>query len=87
MQSALLYQLEAGIDRAGHDAALLEGAMAGIGTKDHQLVNRVIRCHWDRHHLAQVKGAYKVIFHKNLDHRIRGETSGDYQKLMLACIG
>ncbi|KAI9738076.1 MAG: hypothetical protein M1818_005504 [Claussenomyces sp. TS43310] len=87
MESALLHQLRGGVDRAARDATLLEHAMAGAGTKDHQLVNRVIRYHWDRNHLPQVKGAYKHLFHRDLAHRVRAETSGHYEKLMLACLG
>ena len=87
MEAALLYQLRGGVDKAMRDAQLIEDAMAGLGTKDEQLISRVIRVHWDRNHLQQVKGAYHHRFHKDLGARIRGETSGDYQRLMLACIG
>ena len=61
--------------------------MAGMGTKDHLLVNRVVRVHWDRNHMQNVKGAYQHRFHKGLGQRIKGETSGDYERLMLACLG
>ncbi len=87
METALLYQLRAGKDRVMRDAELLEDAMAGMGTKDELLVNRVIRYHWDRNHMDQVKVAYKQRYGKDLGSRIRGETSGDYERLMLACIG
>lgn len=87
MESALLQQLRTGTDKALRDAMLLEDAMAGVGTKDHLLVNRVIRIHWDQNHVQQVKGAYQHKCHTSLAHRIKGETSGDYERLMLACIG
>lgn len=87
METALLYQLRAGMDRIMRDAVLLENTMTGVGTKDHLLVNRVVRYHWDRNHMHQVKAAYKQRFGRDLSHRIRGETSGDYERLMLACIG
>jgi annexin A7/11 len=87
MEKALLYQLHAGKDRIMADAGLLEDTMAGIGTRDHLLVNRVVRYHWDRNHMQQVKAAYRQRFGRDLGQRIRGETSGDYEKLMLACIG
>ncbi|KAH9210145.1 hypothetical protein DL95DRAFT_448940 [Leptodontidium sp. 2 PMI_412] len=87
MEDALLYQLRTGVDKAMRDAILLEETMAGAGTKDNLLVNRVIRAHWDRNHMSQVKGAYKARFHRDLASRIRSETSGDYEKLMIACIG
>jgi len=87
MEKALLSQLRAGTDRAMRDAMLLEDAMSGAGTKDHLLIERVVRCHWDRNHMMQVRGAYKHKFRQELSHRIKGETSGDYERLMLACIG
>ncbi|KAK1750962.1 annexin-like protein [Echria macrotheca] len=87
MEDALLYQLRQGLDKYMHQAQLLEDAMAGMGTKDTLLVSRVVRNHWDRSHMANVRGAYEKRFHKNLASRIKGETSGDYEKLMLACIG
>lgn len=87
MEHALLYQIRTGMDRVMRDAILIEDAMAGVRTKDHLLVNRVVRCHWDRYHMQQVKAAYRQRFGHELGHRIRGETSGDYERLMLACIG
>lgn len=87
MEDALIYQLQHGTDRYMLQARLLEDSMAGLGTKDHQLVNRVVRCHWNKENLANVKGAYQARYKKSLANRISGETSGDYRRLMLACIG
>lgn len=87
MKDALLFQLRNGVDKYMHAAVLLEEAMAGMGTKDHLLVARVIRFHWDKNHLANVKAAYQQRYRRSLASRIKGETSGDYQRLMLACIG
>lgn len=87
MQAALLYQLHTGTDKAMRDAMLLEDSMHGAGTKDHLLVNRVIRVHWDKNYIQQVKGAYQHKYHKSLTQRIKGETSGDYERLMIACLG
>ncbi|MCJ1400929.1 hypothetical protein MMC11_004140 [Xylographa trunciseda] len=86
MKTALIQMVRAGSDRAMRDALLLEDSMAGLGTKDEMLVSRVVRCHWDREHMGQVKGAYKVKFGKDLVQRIKGETSGDYQRLLVAMI-
>lgn len=86
MELALLHQLRTGTDKAMRDALLLEDAMAGAGTKDALLTNRVIRIHWDRNHMQQVKGAYQHKFRRSLKSRITGETSGDYEKLLVACL-
>jgi annexin A7/11 len=87
MEAALLYQLRTGIDKAMRDAMLLEDAMAGAGTHDALLTNRVVRVHWDRNHMTQVKGAYQHKYHKSLVQRIKGETSGHYERLLVACLG
>lgn len=87
MEDALLHQLRTGTDAAMRDALLLEEAMSGAGTKDALLTQRAVRVHWDRNHMTQVKGAYQHRFHKSLVSRIKGETSGDYEKLLVACLG
>lgn len=87
MEDALLYQLRNAINKPGNAAMLLEDAMAGMGTKDHLLVSRVVRYHWDQRFMAEVKRAYQDRYRKSLTNRIKGETSGDYERLLLACIG
>lgn len=87
MREALLFQLRHAVDKYMHAATLLEESMAGLGTKDHLLVSRVIRFHWDRNVLANVKGAYRQNYARMLESRIKGETSRDYGRLMLACVG
>jgi len=87
MQDALLFQLRAADDPAKHDADLLEAAMRGLGTNDDALVRRVVAVHWDPARLHQCKAAYRHFYKRELADRIRGETRGDYEKLMLACIG
>lgn len=86
MEDALIFILSAAEDKAKHDADLLEDAMKGAGTKDELLVNRVVMIHWDRQRLSQCKAAYKHFHHKELRSRIQGETRGDYEKLMVACV-
>ncbi|KLP04929.1 putative annexin XIV [Fusarium fujikuroi] len=87
MEDALLFQLRNATDKYMHAAKLLEDSMAGMGTKDHLLVSRTIRYHWDRNTLNNVKGAYQQRYGKSLGKRIYGETSGDYRKTLLAAIG
>lgn len=84
MKDAFLRMLAVAEDRAGADAKALEACMAGPGTKDRLLVNRVVRARWDRGHWGQVKGAYRH-FHKGreLGDRVAGETSGHYRKLLV----
>merc|ERR1712230_303690 len=61
-------------------------AMAGLGTKDKLLVNRVVRIHWDRAHKDQVKRAYQHRYKRDLIARVQGETSGDYRELLVALL-
>ncbi|KAJ4480339.1 hypothetical protein C8R41DRAFT_798870 [Lentinula lateritia] len=68
------------------DAKMLEKSMKGLGTKDKQLVRRIIRYHWDRPRFEAIKAAYQKKYRKSLEGRIAGETSGDYKKLLVAIV-
>jgi len=68
------------------DAKLIEKSMAGLGTRDTQLIYRLVRAHWDPKRLEAIKVAYKQRYGKPLEARVKGETSGDYQKLLVAII-
>ncbi|KAF2770687.1 Annexin [Teratosphaeria nubilosa] len=83
MQQALLYIVRRGEDPAKHDADLLEDAMEGLGTNDQALIRRVVMIHWNPERLQQCKAAYRHFYKKDLAQRIKGETRGDYEKLML----
>ena len=86
MQDALWFIAMSATDPAMRDAKLLEKAMSGAGTKDEQLVTRVVRVHWNRDHKDQVKRAYRHEYKKDLIDRVRSETSGDYRDLMVALL-
>lgn len=84
LRAALCRLLAVAEDRAGADAKRIEECCAGPGTKDRLLVNRVVRARWDRGHWGQVRGAYRHFFGgRELRERVRGETSGDYGRLMV----
>lgn len=86
MKDALLHMLRTAINPAMRDAILLEECMKGAGTKDKKLVVRIVRLHWNRDHKEKVKREYYQRFKVQLQDRVRGEISGDYQKLMLALL-
>lgn len=86
MKDAFLLMLDRAVDPVMSDAVQLEAAMAGMGTKDRLLVHRVVTTHWNRQHKDQVKRAYIHRFKRDLVERIRGETSGDYRNLLIACM-
>ena len=60
--------------------------MAGMGTKDVQLIYRLVRTYWNPQRMAAVKDAYKRRFGKPLENRVKGETSGTYRELLIAII-
>lgn len=86
MEDALLLMVKRANDRAMTEAILLEDTMAGMGTKDNLLVSRVVRLHWDKALMDQVKRAYAHRYKRDLIGRVRGETSGDYQRLLIAML-
>jgi annexin A7/11 len=86
MEDALLLQLARATDKVMSDATQLEEAMKGAGTKDDLLVQRVVRAHWNRQHLEQVKHAYRHKYQTDLVNRVKGETSGSYEDVMVECL-
>jgi annexin A7/11 len=86
MEDALRLLLARSMNRAEAEAMRLEDAMAGMGTKDNLLVMRVVRCHWNQQFMTAVSNEYKRLYKKDLIKRIEGETKGDYEKLMVACV-
>ncbi|KAG5336308.1 hypothetical protein C0989_012210 [Termitomyces sp. Mn162] len=91
MRASLLFAVE-GVkpkrDQRGiwRDAKMIDKAMVGFGTRDKQLVYRIVRAQWDRERFVAIKEAYHRRTGKTLESRVKSETSGDYQKLMLALI-
>lgn len=73
-------------DGVHRDAFMLERAMAGMGTKDERLCYRLCRMHWNRHRFAQVKNQYRAMYHRDLISRVKSETSGKYEKALVALI-
>lgn len=88
MEDALLLMVDRASDPAMTDAVQLENSMKGAGTKDQLMVNRIVKAHWDRAHLDQVKRAYQHRYKKDLISRVKGEihTNRDYENLMVAIL-
>jgi len=72
-------------NRAEYIADLFEKSMKGIGTDDKRLIRLAVR-HRAPYVIGPIKQAYKAKYGKSLAKRIKGDTSGDYCKLLLACI-
>jgi hypothetical protein len=72
-------------NRPAYFAKLLEATMSGIGTNEEQLNRLVLRLRATPL-MPAVKGAFLQLYGKSLDERIKGETSGDHEKLLLALV-
>ncbi|CAL4151215.1 unnamed protein product [Meganyctiphanes norvegica] len=63
----------------------LNSAIAGTGTDDPKLIRIVMsRCEID---MANIKEKYEELYAKSLADAIKGDTSGDYKRALLALIG
>jgi annexin A7/11 len=88
MRHVLLHIVEGAINPMARDAVLIERSMEGAGTKDERLTYRIVRAYWEggRPHLEGVKEAYHRIYKQSLVHRVKGETSGDFERLLVAIL-
>lgn len=66
-------------------ATRLRKAMHGIGTDDRTLIRIIVsRSEID---LGDIKAQYEALYNKTLESEVRGETSGDYKRALVALIG
>ncbi|KAL0838525.1 hypothetical protein ABMA28_016642 [Loxostege sticticalis] len=66
-------------------ATRLRNAMQGLGTDDRTLIRIVVsRAEID---LGAIKREYERLYDKTLESEIRGETSGDYKRALVALLG
>jgi len=72
-------------NKAEYIADLFEKSMKGLGTDDEKLIRLVVR-HRHEQVITPIKIAYENKYGKSLAKRIKGDTSGDYCKLLLTCI-
>jgi len=72
-------------NKSEYIASLFEKSMKGMGTDDDKLIRLVVR-HRAPNVINPIKQAYQTKYGKSLAKRIKGDTSGDYCKLLLACI-
>jgi len=71
--------------RAAYFAERIHESVAGMGTKDDDLIFLIVsRADVD---LESVKTEYLRMYGKSLVEHVKGDTSGDYQKMLLALCG
>lgn len=85
VKSGLLALVKASENRPQFFAQRLHTAMKGLGTQDGTLIRVVVsRAEVD---LESVKTEYRRAYGHSLADDVRGDTSGDYKKLLLTLIG
>lgn len=67
-----------------YEAQRLQQAMAGIGTDEEGLLE--ILCTRSGKQLQEISAAYQEMYDKDLEKELRGETSGDFAKLVVALL-
>uniref|UniRef100_A0A674P1I5 Annexin n=1 Tax=Takifugu rubripes TaxID=31033 RepID=A0A674P1I5_TAKRU len=67
-----------------HDAYRFQQAMAGLGTDEETLIE--ILSMRSRKQLDDISAAYTFLYKKDLEKELRGETSGDFAKLVVALL-
>ncbi|KAI0110951.1 Annexin [Hypoxylon sp. NC0597] len=69
------------INKPVRDALLLHHALTA-SKKDHLrrelLISRLVRFHWDRHHMAAIKRAYRERYGEELSEAVKEGTSGEW---------
>jgi annexin A7/11 len=68
------------------DTELLEASMEGAGTKDERLCYRLVRLHWNKPRFQAIKQQYQTTYRRTLRKRVEGETTGKYEKALVAII-
>lgn len=85
VETGLLAVVKSARNRAAYFAERLHDSLAGMGTKDEDLVFIVVtRSEID---MENIKDEYNKMYHRSLAQDISGDTSGDYKKVLLALIG
>lgn len=67
-----------------YEAFRLEQAMAGLGTDEEALMETL--CTRSGKQLQEIEAVYKQLYKKDLAKELKGETSGDFAKLVLALL-
>ncbi|KAF7559348.1 hypothetical protein G7046_g4799 [Stylonectria norvegica] len=77
----LVHILNGVINRPVRDALLLHHAVSASrkdGLRRELLISRLVRFHWDPHHMQAIKRAYVERYHKDLQEAVREATSGEW---------
>ncbi|XP_077162598.1 annexin A4 [Paroedura picta] len=85
LEDALLAIVKCMRNRSGYFAERLYKSMKGLGTDDNTLIRIMVsRCELD---MIDIKAEFKRMYGKSLYSFIKGDTSGDYRKVLLILCG
>ena len=81
MKAALKAILESIISPSIYYAKRVKKAVKGLGTKDKMLIRNI--CSREGINMKEIRESYKQLFGKEMVDDIKGDTSGDYQKILM----
>lgn len=81
MKTALKAILESIISPSIYYAKRVKKAVKGLGTKDKMLIRNI--CSREGINMKEIRESYKQLFGKEMVDDIKGDTSGDYQKILM----
>lgn len=67
-----------------YDASAIRGSIKGLGTDEETLIE--VLCSRSNTELVEIKKVYKELFKVDLDKDVKGDTSGNFAKLLLALV-
>ena len=81
MKAALKAILESIISPSIYYAKRVKKAVKGLGTKDKMLIRNI--CSREGINMKEIRESYKQLYGKEMVDDIKGDTSGDYQKVLM----
>jgi annexin A7/11 len=85
VETGMLAVVKSAKSRAAYFAERIHESVAGMGTKDEDLIFLVVtRADVD---LESVKNEHLKMYGKSMVDAVKGDTTGDYQKMLLALLG
>ncbi|KAL7401807.1 hypothetical protein ABVT39_004834 [Epinephelus coioides] len=67
-----------------YDASVIRGSIMGLGTDEETLIE--VLCSRSNTELVEIKKVYKELFKIDLEKDVKGDTSGNFAKLLLALV-
>lgn len=85
MKTALITILESIISPSNYYAGRIHKAIKGLGTNDKMLIRNIVSK--EGPDMKDIRESYKNLYSKDMLDDIKGDTSGDYQKILLLLAG